>query len=225
MENVEETPSNSEQVPDEDTIPEIPAEEDDLVPAERIQRAASDENTQTADEVELDRTTSAPASVTVSTDVNTTPAVAPIQDEKTAPGDLATITSPSEKVFRGFGPNRPYGKIGLPVEEANPEEEAEAERSLSEENRILPPNLKIKEPVGVNESMAEPSRAEFASKWGSREGSPLPPKSPAATSTTPLPVDSTTSEPHSGAATPTDDAKSDQYSEKKVPIWMRKGGE
>ena len=110
---------------------------------------------------------------------------------------VQTQSSPSEekkeeeKVFNGFGPNRPYGKIGLPTSSLGPD---------------APVGLKISpSPTRANEGGEEKS---YSSKWGTREGGLI---SPGAGN-------------GSRAVSPSASSQGESAG-KKVPIWMRKGGE
>ena len=126
-------------------------------------------------------------------------ASAPAEDSsaETAP-PLCDTAGPSaaeeqEKVFTGFGPGRPHGKIGLPTS------------SLGEN---APVELKI------SPSPAASAGDDFSGKWGTREGtSPGALVSPSAGS--------------SRAVSPSGSNQGTAAGEtaKKVPIWMRKGGE
>lgn len=208
--------SEQEQLPEDNDIPEIPAEDemlpagDEIVPSHSQEGSGGHSGSDT-----LAPPLSTTSSSAAGTSVHTDPSIEP----ENAPSAATEI--PQDKVFTGFGPNRPYGKIGLPTEEATPEEAAN--RPSDEENRILPPNLKIKQPRELQDTLERDSDhdtgnekvEDFTDKWGRRDGtSPLPIRSPG--------LASVRSNEGGGETEGSEDGKS---AEKKVPIWMRKGGE
>jgi len=203
--------SEHEQIPEDDAIPEIIADEDPYVGLDEQQATHSQESS--AGQFDGDGL-APPLSTTSSSAAGTSV----LNDPVTEPEETLEDDVPKEKVFTGFGPNRPYGKIGLPTEEATAEEAAA--RPSDEENKILPPTLRIKQPNDLQDLLNKESgdKEEFADKWGSRDGgSPLPLRSPGLTSVM-------SDDGGSQAMTDVNGAEK-KSSEKKVPIWMRKGGE
>lgn len=217
-----------EEVPEVENIPDIPT--DDEMPT--IQQ--ENELQQTAEHAqESPKSYSGSAELAPTSSSSPTSALKPAAEtsydtEASAEPDegAPAAEGTTEKVFTGFGPNRPYGKIGLPTEEATPQEAAQ--RAKDEENKILPVNLRIKQPHDLEEAFSHDNLAksnendgEFADKWGTREGSAgLPPlKSPSMLST------KSTEGGENGTGSGSATFSKDNAEVKKVPIWMRKGGE
>lgn len=206
-----------EPIPEVDDIPENPAENDEASVLESQPGIHSKESSAGLSEGDL---LAPPLSTIASSVTDVSAGNDPATEPDEAPGQV------TEKVFTGFGPNRPYGKIGLPTEEATPEETAT--RPSDEENKILPPTLRIKQPRELEEILDGQQKdgskqADFADKWGSRDGgSPLHVRSPGLTSVKSNDGNDTMS---SSAAENGNGNAESKGTEKKVPIWMRKGGE
>lgn len=116
-----------------------------------------------------------------------------------------------EKVFKGFGPDRHYGKIGVPVPPT---------LSLPSPSADDQPPLQRIASQSPSPSADSAATEDFSSKWGTREGLAR------------LPSPGLSAGGRSGAVSPamsatnSADGGSDAGGEKKkVPIWMRKGGE
>ena len=117
----------------------------------------------------------------------------------------ATHPVETEKVFAGFGARRPFGMVPLPVHALgeNAPEPLKLPQSQAQTDGSGPTSAALS-PVS-----ASGASADFSSKWGTRDGVPSPGSRAMSPSTSQHSATSATSE---GSA-------------KRVPIWMRKGGE
>lgn len=216
------TSANSEIPDEEDMLPEIPSEVDSAFD-QHAQASEADEDVQ--------------GGVSESETDNMAPSLS--NNSSSAPGTSieSDTPRPEDKVFTGFGANRPYGKIGLPLEAADNEDAGADEAGIESEHHILPQGMKVKQPREADagghhneEDQAESAdsgspaaqQADFVGKWASREGDDLykPAKSPGVASSKSTGGDSVTE-----GISPGEFPMLESGQAKKVPIWMRKGGE
>lgn len=152
-------------------------------------------------------------------------------DNKTVDDAAGRVNDAStEKVFIGFGPNRPLGKIGVKVPSDDDEQPAfvqtstEADAPLSAGEDTSHGGSDAPQSQQTANLVAEGEK-DFVGIWGTRDGAGLP--SPGLMSDPRMRTSQgTPSQPGTALASAlTPDGSDGSGTVKKVPIWMRKGGE
>lgn len=185
---------------DEADIPEIPSDDDDDDDEKyggnaiaEVQQGIADvklDDSKLESESELSRSEREKGQAAANSDGSS-----PLSPAAAAAGLRTTTT---EKVFTGFGPDRPHGKIGLPTTSLG--------EGAPDPMRLSP----LPSPATASAAAAAGNGQDFTSKWGTRDG--------------PSPTGGSSSRAVSPSGSSQGTATAAIAGEKKVPIWMRKGG-